>query len=105
MKITKTLSRPFAETPFFFAPNSNEALCEAFVESIIRESSKGKDICRATLSTKDQKEKGYRKVTRKDFDEVSFKKRMFDVCSSERKILDLAKIKIGDCFWVKIELA
>lgn len=107
MKITKTLARKTTDSGFFFSTKDSEfnlGLCIEFIDAITG----GFDsamICRATLSTKDQKEKGYRKVIRTKYNRVSHKGKNFVVCNEEQEILDGAGIKDGQAFWIKIELA
>lgn len=102
MKITKTLARTIN---FFFEPKTNNALCAEFIGAVSNSKLENITICRATLSTKDQKEKGYRKITRNEWNKAKFGKKEFPICQEERETLENAGIKIGDSFWVKCELA
>jgi hypothetical protein len=102
MKITKTLA---GQSVFFGTEDLSLAICHAFASAISGKDSYLFDICRITFSPKDQKEKGYRKIVWSDSDAISFKGKEFTLCTQEQNFLKDAGLQIGDCFWVKIELA
>ena len=102
MKITKTLA---SAACFFATQNFSLAICCSFASAISGKDSYLFDICRITFSTKDQKEKGYRKIVWSDSDAISFKGKEFTLRTQEKNFLKDAGLQIGDCFWVKIELA
>ena len=101
MKITKTL----ASKMNFFTVDWKLAICRGFASAISGKDARLFNICRITFSTKDQKEKGYRKITWKNQTIIAFKKEEFALCVQEQNFLKDAGLQIGDCFWVKIELA
>ncbi len=89
----------------FFTVDWKLAICRGFASAITGKDASLFNMCRITFSTKDQKEKGYRKIVWSDSEIVSFKKSEFLLCIPEREFLKNAGLKVGDCFWVKIELA
>jgi hypothetical protein len=101
MKITKMLVSKMN----FFTVDWKLAICRGFASAITGKDASLFNMCRITFSTKDQKEKGYRKITWKDATIVAFKKEEFVLCMQEQNFLKDAGLQIGDCFWVKIELA
>jgi len=105
MKITKTLNRHSVFSSFFRIFESDLSICQEFTEKLSGEKISKQSIARFDLNTKNPKEKGFKKVTRISTYEVELGGTEFSTLSKHNRLFEDFGIKIGDSFWMKVELA
>lgn len=100
MKTSLNLKRliSFYMTP----PASDLGVCFDFV-GVFGINTDKTPLIKLSLSTKNPKTKGWKKITRIKDNMVFVAKKKFEVCTAEREFLDGRNIKTDQSFWVKIE--
>lgn len=104
MKITKSFTKRSQCHSFFWHGEYELGVCESFINRFIKVKGDEQTV-NITLSLKNPKKKGYRKILRSEDGVVRLNGERFSVCSTERIALDNAGVKVGDNFWIKVEKA
>lgn len=108
MKSTKTrLTLNLKRKCNFFKPEEKKrdlAICNAFVLKVldIRPENSLSEI-KVSFSSKNPKEKNWKKIKRTENDYVSFKGDSFPVCFQEARFLNAMSVE--HFFWLKIEIS
>ena len=109
MRITKTLER--RSTNFFFCgcfreniTNNDSVICTAFTTLLIGQPLMNILRVKITVSSKNPKRKGFKKIYLKNSYACVLDNKEFDVIGTQFKHLHNLKINVGDYFWMKGEI-
>lgn len=100
MRITKTLTRK-PHQAFYWDNLMHSGLCIVFIGKLLNDYHTKIKSVTVTLSSKNPKRNGYKKIMRKGVNKIMIDDLILHVCYDEEVTLNDAGIKIGDNFWMK----